>query len=73
MKMSAAESAIAGMSPRRLGRQGGSAIDSAKTRFLRFSVLLLAVAVLVAGIFDREYQAVFRKATRICLECIGIG
>ncbi|WP_263282444.1 CD1871A family CXXC motif-containing protein [Schnuerera sp. xch1] len=44
-----------------------------KIQFVQYSVLFLAVAVLVIGILNREYEAVFNKAINICLECIGIG
>ena len=39
----------------------------------RWLVLLLAVLMLILGIFRGEVAAVFRKAATICLECIGIG
>lgn len=44
-----------------------------KMRFVRYFILLLAAAVLVIGILNHEYEAVFIKARNICLECIGIG
>jgi hypothetical protein len=48
-------------------------INKMKMQFVRCSILFLAVAVLTIGILNREYEAVFYKAIKICLECIGIG
>lgn len=36
-------------------------------------LLVLGIFLVVAGIFRGEALAVFNKASRICLECIGIG
>lgn len=44
-----------------------------EVRFVRYSILFLAAAVLTIGILNHEYKAVFDKAVNICLECIGIG
>jgi hypothetical protein len=37
------------------------------------AVILVAVAMVVFGIYRAEISDVFNKAIRICLECIGIG
>lgn len=36
-------------------------------------VLLLGCAFVVLGIYRGEQDTVLRKATLICMECIGIG
>jgi hypothetical protein len=46
---------------------------SRRIRFIPFAVLALALILLSAGVFSGEMQSVFRKAIRVCLECIGIG
>ncbi len=40
-----------------------------------YGVLLAAIGavMMIIGIYHGEAQAVFSKAVRICLECIGIG
>ncbi len=35
--------------------------------------LCVGIALVIAGIFRGEAETVFYKATRICMECIGIG
>ena len=37
------------------------------------SFILLGVAFIIAGVMNGSMSAVFNKAIRICLECIGIG
>lgn len=40
---------------------------------LRFALLAVAVALIVAGIFNGSMTAVVNKAIRICTECVGLG
>ena len=35
--------------------------------------LCIGIVLVLAGIFRGEAETVFNKATRICMECIGIG
>lgn len=44
-----------------------------KRTALRMILLALAAGLIVLGAYSGEAQTVFAKATRICLECIGLG
>lgn len=44
-----------------------------KHRIIAAIFLLIGIALVIAGIFREEAVTVFNKATRICMECIGIG
>ncbi len=39
----------------------------------QFIILMAALLLIAYGISNKEYLPVLRKATTICLECIGIG
>ena len=41
--------------------------------FITLSVFLCGVAFILIGVLRGEPLAVFQKAIRICLECIGVG
>ena len=40
---------------------------------LRIAILVIGIALCAAGIYREELTEIMRKATVICLECIGIG
>lgn len=42
-------------------------------KLLSVFLILLGVTFVIAGVFRDEAVTVFYKASRICLECIGIG
>lgn len=44
-----------------------------KTNIIKIFILLIAIIFIALGIVNNEPKSVFRKATTICLECIGIG
>lgn len=44
-----------------------------KKRIIRIGLLIIGLALFVIGILNEEFMQVFRKATMICYECIGIG
>ena len=44
-----------------------------KKNIVRALLGLAAVAAIVAGIAQGDVSDVLRKATAVCLECIGIG
>ena len=44
-----------------------------KTRLAQAGLLILAAGLIALGTRNGEVQTVFVKATRICMECIGLG
>ncbi len=46
---------------------------SSATVIARTVILLIAVAFIIAGIFNGSILDVFVKASKICTECIGLG
>jgi len=36
-------------------------------------IVLVSISLIVIGVLSREVNVVLQKATRICLECIGVG
>lgn len=43
------------------------------SRWVGISIAILGLAMMGYGICRGEMAVVFAKATKICLECIGIG
>ncbi|MFM9414030.1 CD1871A family CXXC motif-containing protein [Peptococcus simiae] len=41
--------------------------------YTRLTLVALGLGLVAGGIMRNEVAAVFTKASRICLECIGIG
>lgn len=44
-----------------------------RSRVIRTVLLILAVGLIAVGLVTGEYKGVYRKASMICYECIGIG
>lgn len=44
-----------------------------KRRILQWGLLLAALALMSAGVAQGDARDVLMKASRICMECIGIG
>jgi len=42
-------------------------------RILWVIALFLAVGMIVLGVINGDAAAVFKKASTICMECIGLG
>ncbi len=43
------------------------------TNIIRIAVILLAIILIIIGIFNGSFNDVFIKASKICTECIGLG
>ena len=48
-------------------------LNKMKHRIISIGVLVLSISLIISGIFAGEAESVIEKATRICMECIGIG
>ena len=48
-------------------------MSAKKQNIMRTVCLAAGVLLIVCGIYGEEPSAVWQKAVRICLECIGIG
>ena len=48
-------------------------MKSRKKRFVGPALLIAALVFLFIGVQNGEMKTVLKKATTICMECIGIG
>lgn len=44
-----------------------------KEKLIRKGLLIAAIALILAGLWQNDFADVKNKAVRICFECIGIG
>jgi hypothetical protein len=48
-------------------------LSDKKRKIISIVSLCAGTVLVIAGIFRGEAETVLNKATRICMECIGIG
>lgn len=44
-----------------------------KKRYKTLVAILLSLVLLFVGMIQGQQEQVFRKAVKICLECVGLG
>jgi len=53
---------------------GGYAMPNERTRFvLNRALIVLAVALILGGLFFNQWRIVLRNALLICYACLGLG
>jgi len=48
-------------------------LSEKQRRIIAILSICFGIFLVLAGVFRGEAETVFYKATRICMECIGIG
>ncbi|MBQ6782018.1 MAG: hypothetical protein IJP62_12460 [Treponema sp.] len=61
------------INPQRVEHSPNQVSSTKRPRIIAIISLIIGIALVIAGIFRGEAVTVFNKATRICMECIGIG
>lgn len=41
--------------------------------YMRYGILIISISFILVGMIREEHLEVIKKATKICLECIGVG
>lgn len=44
-----------------------------KQKIISLAALIFSISLIVLGIYREEAECVIEKATKVCMECIGIG
>ncbi|NLI62866.1 MAG: hypothetical protein GX362_05665 [Methanosarcinaceae archaeon] len=42
-------------------------------RLIPYLILFIAICFIIIGLYNGDYYLVLRKASHICMRCIGIG
>ena len=58
-------------SPDKINKQNGA--GEPNVRILQAVLIAISLVAIAAGVLRGELTDIFRKATLVCLECIGIG
>ena len=53
--------------------QGEGEMIKQRYQYVKYVVLAIAAAGMIFGIVRGEPRVVLKKATNVCLECIGVG
>ena len=52
---------------------GDANLEKSKKNVLRIIILAAAVCLIILGLMNGGFRDMWAKATKICLECMGIG